>query len=136
MYDGRVEWRSKRPGGRAMRSVRGLGFGEGEGERFEVVAIGTRREDEDDEAVVVTVVVEAVVDRNEVMCASSFVYDSASRFAFVFEDVEVRDERMDEKRATKEKSCNASERIRPRVRSETKGRGSERRGCRAVESES
>lgn len=69
-----------------MRSVRGLGFGEGEGERFEVVAMGARREDEDDEAVVVTVVVEVVVDRKDVMCASSFVYDSASEAMWEHEE--------------------------------------------------
>lgn len=131
MYVGIVEWRSKRLGGRAMRRVRGFGWGEGE--RLEVVTVGVRREDDDEEAAVV----EGLVDRNDVMCASNFVYDSASRALFCLEDsAGAMEERMEENRATKEKSCRASERIRPRVRSETEGRGSDSRGCRAVESES
>lgn len=131
MYVGKVEWRSRRPGGRAMRRVRGLGWGEGE--RLEAVTVGVRREDDDEEVAVV----EGLVDRNDVMCASSFVYDSTSKVLLCFEEsVDVMAERMEENRAAKEKSCRASERIRPRVRSETEGRGSDSKGCRAVESES
>lgn len=101
-----------------------------------VVTVGVRREEDDDDDAV-AVVVEGVVDRNEVMCASSFVYDSASRVLFCFEElVDMREERMDEKRATKEKSCRTSERMRPRVRSETEVRGSDSKGWRAVASES
>lgn len=112
-------------------------MGWGEGERFGVVTVGVRREDDDDDNEVGTVVVEGAVDKNDVMCESSFVYDSASRVLFCFgESVCLSEERIDEKRATKEKSCKARERIRPRVRSETEGRGSESRGCKAVENES
>lgn len=76
--------------------------------------------DDDEDTVAV---VEGVMNKNGVMCASSFVYDSASRILFCFEEeVGVREERMDENRATKEKSCRARERIRPRARSETEVR--------------